>query len=239
MLGSISGTSSPHMRGIASPHARAPQEAAPSASTVVRDQVALSSSRLSSAADASTDRQAQVLGLRKLALTAMIALGGLSAVVGATPALAAEPVTTAVTRQASPSAEEHLAQKAGLSSQTVDALRQNPELHQKALALPGNCAELYGGLNGRQRDYIANMLRGKTQVLFLTVDNREAFVNGSVAGQDAFPHMAEKIDDAVSQGRLTRPEGDSLKTSIGVLKSLTPAQRDTVATLIHLDRPLK
>lgn len=222
---------------VASPFTPAPS-AAPAGAREPSDRATLSASSLAPSADAATAASSpgRAQKLRSLALVAMMALGGIASAMGGNVAMAAEPGhTVGVTYEAS-KGEEALARRARLSPAAVEGLKSNADLRSRALELPASSADAYGRLNDNQRNVISRLLTGKTRILFVTIDNREAFVNGKVAGQDAFPHMLDKIDEEVENGALTPAEGEQMKASMGLLKGLTPEQRDTVARLVALDR---
>jgi hypothetical protein len=175
------------------------------------------------------------LKARNIALAAVLTLGGMLSTFSGSVALAAEPAAS-VSSNVVTAADEALAQRAGLTDHAVAALKADPALRARARALPSDFADLYGRFNPRQKKVIFNLIEGKTHFLFVTIHNREAFINGSVAGTDAFPQMLDKIDDQVDAGHLTRTEGDEMKASMSKLKPLTPQQRETIARLIEVDQ---
>lgn len=199
------------------------------------DAVSISTLHRSPAASAPP---ARFRGLHKLGLTAVLALGGVGALMSGSVALAAEaaPQLTVAVAASGASSEEQLARRAGLSKSAVDVLSKDAVLRAKTLTLPQDFADLYGAFNATQKSVIGKLLSGTTRVFVAKVDNREAFVKGRALGQDAFPHMLGRIDDEVEKGSLTPGEGEQMKSSVGKLKSLTPEQRDTIATIIHLDQ---
>lgn len=222
---------------VANPYTPPPElkaAAAPEPADRANISVLSAGSRADASAPASATSGA--VKLRSLALVAMMALGGIASAVGGNVAVAAEPGHPVAVTQSVSQSEEALARRARLSPDTVEALRGDTDLRGRALQLPASSADAYGRLNDNQRSVISQLLSGKTRIVFVTIDNREAFINGKVAGQDAFPHMLDRIDAEVENGKLTRPEGDQMKSSIGLLKVLTPEQRETVARLIQLDR---
>lgn len=237
MLAPITGASPRPIAQVASPYSPSPVARAAGAPEPA-DRASVSVLSAASGADASASASAPsgAVKLRSLAMVAMMALGGIASAVGGNVAMAAEPGHSVAVTQSVSQSEEALARRARLSPAAVEALRGDADLRGRALQLPTSSADAYGRMNENQRNVISQLLSGKTRIVFVTIDNREAFINGKVAGQDAFPHMLDRIDEEVENGRLTRTEGDQMKSSMGLLKVLTPEQRDTVARLIQLDR---
>jgi hypothetical protein len=130
-------------------------------------------------------------------------------------------------------AELEEAQQMGLSKETALKLKANPELEAVLRTIPREEAGRFKDYNAQQRSVMYKDITGKTWVGFVAVSNREAFVNGSVMGIDAFFRMSERLDAHVKQGHLTAAEAKQMKEGLPGLKALSPAQRDAIATVIE------
>lgn len=107
----------------------------------------------------------------------------------------------------------------------------------KVERLPSGARTLYKSLSYFEKLRYNKDLHGTTTVLFYTIDNRKAFVEGKVMGNDVFLHrLAESIEDFKS-GKITREEYEKRKKALELLSRLTPEDRDTLVTL--LERELK
>jgi hypothetical protein len=75
-------------------------------------------------------------------------------------------------------------------------------------------------------------ISGETSTVFFTINNREAFVKGTVMGADVFDEMGDKLDEYAEHGNISQTEAQHLKAGINDLRPLTPEQREAIATLI-------
>lgn len=166
----------------------------------------------------------------------------------AAPEVAAKP-TPAVTAQAAPahpSPAAHVAEKPrpaavpvapekpkeadyGLSARTRASLQASGkwETFQK---LPPDLANRYATLSPTMREKMFTQMNGSTWGF----SHREAFVNGSAMGQDAFKMMGDKLEEAAAAGKLNPKEVAVLQGDLGKIRRLSPTQRDAIAEAILL-----
>jgi hypothetical protein len=140
-------------------------------------------------------------------------------------------------QQATPSAQQStsLLQSYGLSAEASQAILKDPELVKSLQTLPQPVVQRYQGLNSNQKRVLGQELAGKTRLGLIVVQHREAFVKGTAMGMDAFPRMIDTLQSRVEKGHLTAAEGAPLIEAVEQMRSLTPAQRDSVATVIQLE----
>lgn len=145
------------------------------------------------------------------------------------PPAQAETVTSTVLT----SSELAEAQRMGLSRETAARIKEKAGLEATLRSIPSDVAGRFKGYNPRQRAVMYKDITGKTWLGPVAVNNREAFVNGSVAGVDVFSRMDDSLDAHVKKGRLTAAEAKEMKDAIPGLKVLTAAQRNAIATVIE------
>jgi len=160
---------------------------------------------------------------------------GISMFTGMPPASAVTPGEGSISQVTLTAADLAEAKQMGLSEATALKIKANPTLEATLRSIPDGVSGRYKGFNAAQRAYMLREITGRTHVGPFSVSNREAFVKGSVAGIDAFSRMGEKIDGSQQKGELTRREAEELKAGLPGMKSLTPAQRDALATVIVWD----
>ncbi|MCE1248955.1 MAG: hypothetical protein LWY06_20145 [Firmicutes bacterium] len=124
------------------------------------------------------------------------------------------------------------AKQYGISEATAQKIRDNPTLESTLRSLPKQVVERFKEYNTNQRHVMYKGLSGETSTFFFTINNREAFVKGSVMGADVFNEMGSKLDEYAGNGNISRAEADHLKAGINDLRPLTPEQRDAIATMI-------
>lgn len=120
----------------------------------------------------------------------------------------------------------------GLSADTLQTIRQDPQLNAEFHSLPRDFTHKYAHLTPAQKSMMYKQLSGSTW----GVSHKEAFIKGKAFGTDAFQVMTEKLDKAAHKGTLSSDEVSSLKSDIARLREMTPAQRHVIAEIIMLQR---
>lgn len=117
----------------------------------------------------------------------------------------------------------------GLSPKTLAAMTRsgNLEIFRK---LPPEVSGRYEQLSPKMRQSMFTQLNGSTW----GNSHREAFIKGSVMGMDTFSIMSDKVQTAVSNGELSRKEGDALRGDFQRLSRLTPRERQAIAEMFML-----
>jgi hypothetical protein len=123
----------------------------------------------------------------------------------------------------------------GLSESTSRQILSKPELVEQLKTLPQDVVARFGSLNANQRRVLGQEIQGKTRFGLVVVQHREAFVKGKAMGMDAFPRMIDKLEEHVKKGSLSAREGAPLIEAVEEMRALTPAQRESIATILVLE----
>ncbi len=120
----------------------------------------------------------------------------------------------------------------GISSQIWQTVAQeHPNLVQTLLTMPEAAVNLYKSMNMKDKELFARKIHGKTQYLWFTINNRKAFIEGTVMGQSVFPFIKKKIEEDQQSGKISSQEAGKLLKAVSVSQSLTPKQREALVTL--------
>lgn len=172
--------------------------------------------------------------LRSLVVAA--GFGILGAIALATPVQAEEPSRPASAASVT-SAELAEARRYGLSARTAQQLAAHPETADILRDLPSDIASSYQRMTPAQKRVNYQEMTGTTRVGLMKINNRKAFVEGTVLGVDALPRMHDAIDARVEKGDLTPKEGAELKANLTRLSRLTPRQRQAIADVVVWEGP--
>jgi hypothetical protein len=181
--------------------------------------------------------QASMSNLRRYAMMGGVLLAGLGAgPSGATtrvPLELAAPDTPSIVIAPDTTA---LSQSFGLTSRGTERVAQDAALQAKARLVPDQAAAMFRSYSPNQKRYLYQTFTQETRVGLVTVNNREAFVNGRAYGRDVFPYMSDNLHKAVDTGELSRDEMLQLDSDLSVMKQLTPTERDAIASLVVADQ---
>lgn len=149
---------------------------------------------------------------------------------------AAEPQPPSGVSQATPAAANlsSLAHSYGLKTDVLQKLTDQ-DVTQVLESLPSTAKSAYKQLTEQHKQLFFNKLQGSTNVLFVTVNNKDAFIKGSVAGFDTFDQMQKKLDESVASGKIDAKLQSSLTTCIQMFRQMTPTQREAVVQLLQVD----
>lgn len=172
--------------------------------------------------------------LRSLVMVAGFGILGALALSG--PVYAEESARPASTASVT-SAELAEAKRYGLSDRTARQLAAHPETADLLRDLPSDIASSYRRMTPAQKRVNYEELTGTTRVGLMKINNRKAFVEGTVLGVDALPRMHDAIDARVEKGDLTPKEGAELKANLTRLSRLTPRQRQAIADVVVWEGP--
>lgn len=96
---------------------------------------------------------------------------------------------------------------------------------QAAPAIPVAAVQAYENLTGDQKQEIASQLKGTSGVLWFTVQNRQAFIDGKVGPVNVFEHLRGKLEDRREAGTMTQDSFRRLSAALNAAEKLTAAQR--------------
>jgi hypothetical protein len=145
----------------------------------------------------------------------------------ATPASSSQGKTSMVSTSS-------LAHTFGLKADVLQNL-PSQDVAQTLETLPGSAKSAYRELTPQHKQLFFDKLQGSTSVFFVTVNNRDAFVKGSVAGFDTFDQMQKKLDESISAGKIDPNLKPALTSCIEMFRQMSPAQRDAVVHLLEAD----
>ncbi|MCE1248956.1 MAG: hypothetical protein LWY06_20150 [Firmicutes bacterium] len=124
------------------------------------------------------------------------------------------------------------ARQYGISEATAQKVKDHPTMEATLKSLPKQVIERFKEYSSSQKKVMYKDISGKTSLGVIKVNNREAFVKGSVMGVDVFSQMGPKIEAHAEKGEITKAEAKEMKAGISDLKALSSTQRDAIATLI-------
>lgn len=97
---------------------------------------------------------------------------------------------------------------------------------QAAPAIPPAAVQAYENLTGEQKREIASQLDGTSGVLWFTVQNRQAFIDGKVGPVNVFNHLRDQLKDKRSSGTMTEDSFRRLSAALNAAEKLTAKQRE-------------
>lgn len=172
----------------------------------------------------------------KLALALLLAATGLvplEAQTGAAPGAGSS--TSAGTSAVDKTQLRKLAEQFGLGPDTLHKISTNPALAARLESFPPEASDLYKNLTPAEKMKYYRDTHAITHVLFFTIDDKKALINGNVMGHDVFEGMQSRLDDDWVNGRVTDDEYVEQKNWIDALSKLTPGERAAFLTLLELD----
>ncbi len=96
---------------------------------------------------------------------------------------------------------------------------------QAAPAIPPAAVQAYENLTAEQKREIASQLDGTSGVLWFTVQNRQAFIDGKVGPVNVFNHLRDQLEDKRSSGTMTEDSFRRLSAALNAAEKLTSEQR--------------
>lgn len=94
-----------------------------------------------------------------------------------------------------------------------------------APAIPAAAVQAYERLSAEQRGQVASELDGSTNVLWMKVSNRQAFIDGQVGPVNVFSHLRERLQERLEAGELTPEAADRLGAALREAERLSRPQR--------------
>jgi hypothetical protein len=126
-----------------------------------------------------------------------------------------------------------LASSLGVPPEVLE--RAGPSVASTLEKLPADVHEAYKSLAPEHKKLIASKLSGSTKVLFMTINNREAFVKGSVAGMSVFDKMESGLEKNAARYNLDAAAVAGLSRVIDHFRRMTQDQRSAVASLLEAE----
>lgn len=123
-----------------------------------------------------------------------------------------------------------LAQSMGVSPNVIGAQSAGP-LQQ----ISPDILSMYREMPAGNKKFINDKLHGSTGFLFIQVSNKQAFIDGSAAGKDAFDHMKGVLAESVKSGKLDSTTAQQLSGAIEQFRTMTPDQRAALVQVLEAD----
>lgn len=131
-----------------------------------------------------------------------------------------------------------LRERLGIRPPLWERLKRYPGISSVLATIPAAMVAMYREMTPQDKAELAAELRGTTGFLVFQVSNRDAFMKGEILGQNTFDMMDSTVDAKYQGGQITRAKALWKKRGISIFRTLTPAQRDAIATLMEEDAHL-
>jgi hypothetical protein len=124
-----------------------------------------------------------------------------------------------------------LARSFGISSQTLQYSGASTALAK----LRPEIGEMYKNLKPEHKKLIVDKLHDTSGFLFIQISNRDAFINGSAAGVNAFDEMQSALKENVADKKLDAGTAQKLSEAIDAFRTMTPQQRAAIVSVLEAD----
>lgn len=123
----------------------------------------------------------------------------------------------------------------GIADDAWKKLGKEISLKAALLSIPEEVVSLYKSTPIADKRKLNEMLRGKTTLLFLTIDHKEVIIKGTVLGKNTFNIMEDYIDKNLKKNKITKEDADLRKRAVDLFRSLTQNQRKALIRLLEMD----
>lgn len=123
----------------------------------------------------------------------------------------------------------------GVSPVVWEVVQNNDSVKNVLLTLPLEAVNFYKNTAPEEKRALFNQLQEKTKVMWVTIDHKEAFINGNAYGQDTFDLFKSKIADEAKAGKISKDVVDKRLASVEVFRGMTSEQRKAVVALLEMD----
>lgn len=125
-----------------------------------------------------------------------------------------------------------VAQTLGSQRSCIQVDSKCQQLYQ---SLPAPAQKAFQQIPTGAKGLMASKLQGHTQLMGIKINNRKAFVEGKVMGQDTFTLVSNRLSLLEQKGLLPHNQLGPSQNFLNVSRRLTPSQRETLLDLILKD----
>jgi hypothetical protein len=132
-----------------------------------------------------------------------------------------------------PTRAEKLADSLGISPDLL--AHENARTMNALERLSPDTRGMYKHLSLANKRVMVDNLHKSTNVLFTSINHRDAFIKGSVMGIDVFDRLQGIVQDNRKDGKINAGTAAQLTRAIDVFRGMTPTTREAVVQLLEAD----
>jgi hypothetical protein len=175
-------------------------------------------------------------------LTGCLAIGAVSGVMAAFPAVAQAQVQVAPVRSNNPAVRQLVASSLvtgrippGKVAERMDRLP--PAVRSHLQDQSPQVQQSYVDLDVGARRWLAGQVSGSSPTFLGKVKHRPAFISGKVVIVNLFDAIKGEIKDEVQKGTIPRQAQPRIEAYLNKLKQMKPAQREALAKALQAEFP--